>query len=240
MRRFLAAHAVLAVLTWAAAASAAEPAKNATVLHLDQTAEESVTRDRIMVAMRAEALGNDPATVQADVNRRMTAALAEAKTVAAVEAASGDYRTYETSTTAANGKPGPPRWHAAQELFLVSRDFPTALALAGRLQDAGLAIGEMRFDVAPATLLAREQALTDAALHALTARAAAIAGALGLRVERIETLNVGNATQPGSGPRPFMMAARANSPAPAPPAVAAGSTSIAVTVSADIALAPRP
>jgi predicted secreted protein len=96
----------------------------------------------------------------------------------------------------------------------------------------------MHFDVAPETLRAQQQALTDEALAALTARADWIAAALGLTVARIQTLNVGNATQPGGGPRPlFAMRASAEAAAP-PPAVAAGDTVIAVTVNAEIALVP--
>jgi predicted secreted protein len=234
--------AVLAILTLVAAAAAAEPRQNTTMLRLDQVAEASVPRDRITVELRVEAVGGDQARVQADVNRRMAAALVEARHVDSVETTTGDYRTYQqTIGPGAEGGRGPSQWHALQDLILVSQDFAAAVALAGRLQAEGLAVGDMRFDVAPATLRSWQKALTDEALRDLTARAAAIASTMGLHVEDIETLTVGNATQPGGGPHPMLMAARAGGSAPPPPpAIAAGLAPISVTVSAEIALAPKP
>ncbi len=228
--------AIAAILTLAAPAWAAEQ-PNTTILHLDQTAERAVPRDRIGVDLRAEATGADPAAVQAAVNRLMAAALAKVKTVTAVKASSGNYQTYNVTPTGPDGKPLPQQWRTIQDLSLTSRDFTAALDLAGQLQVGGLVIDDMRFDVAPETLRAAQRALTDEALTALTARAGEIAAVLGLKVARIQNLHVGNATQPGGGPRPLMMQSRAAGAAP-PPVVAAGDSTIAVAVDADIELAP--
>src|SRR6185437_4466285 len=168
MRRLALGFAV--ALALAAPALAADPP--ATILHLDQTAERIVPRDRLTVDLRAEATGGDPRAVQAETNRRMTAALARVKGAAGIKAASGNYSTYQITPPGPDGKPKPPaQWRATQELTLVSRDFPAALALAGQLQADGLLIGDMRFDIAPETLHAQQQVLTDEALTALTARA---------------------------------------------------------------------
>ncbi|MGH6980721.1 MAG: SIMPL domain-containing protein, partial [Stellaceae bacterium] len=139
----------------------ADPISAPTILHLDQTAERIVPRDRLTVDLRAEATGADPRAVQAEVNRRMTAALARIKAVNTVEAASGNYSTYPFTPAGPDGKPKPPaQWRTTQEVTLVSRDFPAALALAGQLQADGLLIGDMRFDIAPETLRAQQQVLT--------------------------------------------------------------------------------
>ena len=234
MRRLALGFAV--ALALAAPALAADPA--ATILHLDQTAERIVPRDRLTVDLRAEATGGDPRAVQAETNRRMTAALARVKGAAGIKAASGNYSTYQITPPGPDGKPKPPaQWRATQELTLVSRDFPAALALAGQLQADGLLIGDMRFDIAPETLHAQQQVLTDEALTALTARAGQVAAALHLAVSGIKLLNVGNAAQPG-GPRPFVMARAVAGAAPAPPAVAAGESAVSVTVTAEFALVP--
>jgi predicted secreted protein len=207
-----------------------------TILHLNQVAAHTIARDRLTIELRTEASGADPRLVQAEVNRRMNAALARARSVAAVTAATGAYDTYETTPTTPDrpAKPAPP-WHAMQTLSLTGRDFGAALALVGRLQADGLLVSTMRFDVAPETLRSQEKALTDEALKALTARAAHIAATLGLRVARIATLTVGNAMQPGGGPRPIMMARAAIAPAPA---AEAGDTAISVSIDAEIALVP--
>ncbi len=209
-----------------------------TLLHLDQTAQRTVPRDRLTVDLRAEATGANPSQAQAEVNRRMTAALAKVKAVTAVKAASGNYQTYQVTPTGPDGKPRPPQWRAVQDLDLTSRNFAAALDLTGRLQADGLAIGDMHFDIAPDTLRAQQKALTDEALNELTARAGQIAATLRLKVARIENLRVGNVSQPGGGPRPMMMG-RAADAAAMPPAVEAGDAMISVAVSADIALAPQ-
>jgi predicted secreted protein len=213
----------------------ADPAP--TLLRLNQVAERSVARDRLTIELRTEASGADPRLVQAEVNRRMNAALGKARSVAAVTAMTGTYDTFGTTPSGPDSQPKPVQWHAAQTLSLTARDFAAALALAGRLQADGLLVSAMRFDVAPETLRSQERALTDEALNALTARAGQIAATLGLRVAGIETLTVGNAAQPGGGPRPFMMARATGNAAPAP-AAAAGDTVISVSVDAAIALVP--
>jgi predicted secreted protein len=234
--------AVVAMAMSVMAAAAAEPRPNITMLHLDQTAEATVPRDRITVEMRVEAVGSDQSRVQADVNRRMAAALVEARHVDSVDTMTGDYRTYQQSVgSGVTSVRSSSQWHAMQSLILVSQDFGAAVALAGRLQAEGLTVGDMRFDVAPATLRSWQKALTEEALRELTARAATIAGTVSLRVDHIERLTVGNAMQAGSAPHAMMMAGRAaGSPAPAPPAVAAGTAPVSVTVGAEVAMTPRP
>lgn len=230
--------AVAAMLAVAAPAAAAEPQPSQTLLHLNETAERTVARDRLTVDMRVEVAGTDRVRIQAELNRRMSAALDKVKAVRTVEVASGSYQTEERTSLGSGDKPVRPQWHAFQDLILIGRDFPALLNLAGQLQADGLTMGDMNFDVAPETLRAAQRSLTDDALNALTARAKEIAATLRLSVVRIVTLRVGNATQPG-GVRPVMMQARALEAAAPPPAAAAGNGTIALTVDADIALVPE-
>jgi predicted secreted protein len=231
-----AANLVLIALALGAMPALADEPK--TILHLNQAAEHTIARDRLTIDLRTEASGGDPRLVQAEVNRRMKAALDKARAVAAVKAATGNYDTYQTTPTGVDGQPKPPaQWHSAQTLSLTARDFNAALTLAGQLQADGLLVSDMRFDVAPETLRAQQHVLTDEALTALTARAGQIAATLGLSVARIESLTVGNAMQPGGGPRPIMMARAATNSVPAPVA-APGDAMISVSVDADIALLP--
>jgi predicted secreted protein len=226
------------MLAVAVPAAAAEPEPSPTVLQLNQTAERMVPRDRLTINMRVEVAGTDRVRVQAELNRRMSAALDKVKVVRTVEVASGNYQTEERTPPGSGEKPLPPPWHAFQDLILIGRDFAALLNLAGQLQADGLTIGDMNFDVAPETLRAAQRSLTDDALSALTARAREIAETLRLKVARIVTLRVGNATQP-LGVRPMMMQARALEATAPPPAAAAGNGTIALTVDAEIALVPE-
>jgi len=228
---------VVAMLAAMPPAAAAAPGPRPTLLQLNETALRMVPRDRLRVDMRVEVSGGDRVGVQGELNRRMAAALARVAAVKAVEAASGSYQTDERTPSGPNGKPAPREWHAMQELFLTGRDFETLMTLAGRLQADGLTMGDMSFDIAPATLSAAQRSLTDEALNALTARAREIAATLGLRVAHIVKLRVGNA-MPAPGLRPVMIEARALEAAVPPPAATAGSGTITLSVDADIALVP--
>jgi uncharacterized protein len=229
---------VAAMLAVGVPAEAAEPGPSPTLLQLNETAERMVPRDRLTIVMRVEVTGSDRVRVQAELNRRMTAALAKVKAVPSIEVASGSYQTDERTPLGSGDKPMPPQWHASQDLFLTGRDFGTLLNLAGQLQGDELIIGDMNFDVAPETLHAAQRSLTDEALNAITARAGEIAATLRMRVARIIKLRVGNATQSPAGLRPVMMQARLEA-TPVPPAAAAGNGTITLTVDADIALLPE-
>lgn len=239
MWRPIASLALAGCIVLAVPAVAAPPAASPTLLHLSQTARRVVPRDRIAIEMRTEATGVDPRLVQAEVNRRMKAALGKAKSTPSVKAATGSYNTYRFTPTGPDGKPKPPdQWRTEQGLSLTGQNFPAALILAGVLQADGLVITGMRFDVAPATLRAQQAALTKEALSAIMARAGRVAAALGLKVDRIVNLTVGNAQEQGRSPYPMMMARAAR--AGPPPAVAPGESTVAVTVQAEIALTPKP
>ncbi|HYM02657.1 MAG TPA: SIMPL domain-containing protein, partial [Stellaceae bacterium] len=169
------------------------------------------------------------ATLEAEINRRMTAALERAHAVPDVAAATGGYSVYQE-------KPEPqasPRWHGVQSVSLSARDAAAVLGLAGALQRDGLVMSSLTFDVTPEAAKAVEDELGDQALRRLKDRAAHIAATLGLAVGQLRDLRVGNAT--GAQPLPRLMMAGAATGAP-PPAAEPGDAVISVTVDAEVLL----
>src|SRR5262249_6553427 len=85
------------LITIALALCAAVPAlaqdteRPTTVLHLSQAAERTVVRDLLRIELRVEASGADAQTVQAEINRRMAAALDRARQVQGVKVETGFY-----------------------------------------------------------------------------------------------------------------------------------------------------
>ena len=234
--RFLAAFAAVTAAAPALADEAVPPDR--TLLHLTQSAERTVTRDQLDVDLRVEATGGDPRVVQAEVNRRMTAALAKAKASPSVKVRTGNYDTYQVTPTNAEGKPkGPPQWRTTQGLSLSGRDFDAALGLAGDLEGQGLLIDGMRFEVSIAALRALEDELTSEVLARLKDRAGKIAAAMGMHVANYRDLNVGNAEEGGGGRMMPLMARAATGPAP-PPAAEAGEAIVTIKVNGEILLAP--
>ncbi|HUB95642.1 MAG TPA: SIMPL domain-containing protein [Stellaceae bacterium] len=209
------------------------PMPGMTKIHLMQQATRMVPPDRLRAELRVEIKGNDARQVQAEVNRRMEAALAKAKTHADTMAETGAY-TVNRDYSVANKQV----WQADQSLILTSADFGGLLTLVGQLQGDGLLVSEMQFFLARETLANTQSALTAAALDALKARADEVARDLGMQVDHFEDLTVGNAnasTNPVPFPR-FAMALAAVPAAP-PPTAQAGDATVSLAVSADVMLA---
>jgi predicted secreted protein len=112
------------------------------------------------------------------------------------------------------------------------------LALAGELQQGGLAMSGMNFDLLPETARAAEDELTAEALKRLRERAARVAAAMALNIRNIRDVRVG---QVGGQmpPRPMMTRAEAAGSA-AHPVAEAGETAVRATVDAEVVLVPRP
>lgn len=228
-RRF----AVLLVLGLFAAAPAFAQGE-APKLALRQTAERDVPQDRLTASLRVEAAAATPAAVQADVNRRMEAAIARARTVAGVRAETTGYSTWEERP--ANQ---PRRWRGQAGVNLVGKDSAAVLALAGALQEQGLAMSGLRFDLTPEAARAIEDALTTEALARVRARADKAADALGLRVTGISEIRVGEAGGSAPPPRPVMMRAMAAGAEAAAPVAEAGLATVRVEVDATFRLGPK-
>lgn len=206
---------------------------NATVLHLTETAQRNVPRDRLRVELAAEVTDADPAQVQAEINRRMSAALARIKATEGVTLETDGYDVFEE-----HPDKEPPRWRGSQSIALTASYFAGLLALVGALQQDGLVVHALTPQLSREARQGVEDSLTTAALTRLQERAQRVAAALGTRVERFRDVTVGNAGVPPPVPlRQMSMAAAI----PAPPPVAEpGEAVVSISVAADIVLAPRP
>jgi len=232
---------LLAAPAWAQTPGVVPPVDDsATVLHLVERSERMVKRDRLIAELRVEASDADPARLQAEINRRMAAALERAKAAAAVTVTTGGYHVYQQPPSppvpdrpSANS---PPRWQGMQSLLLQSRDAGTLLALAGTLQQQGLVLSSLAYELTPEAARAVEDNLTKEALTRLQQRAERVAGDLGMTVERIRDLQVGNADGTQPVPRPLFMQARAAASAPV---AEPGDATVSVSVSAEVLLTPR-
>jgi predicted secreted protein len=205
--------------------------QRATVLHLSQTAERTVTRDLLRVELRAEETGADPRSVQAAINRRMAAALDRAKQAQGLRVETGSYGVGQERPQNA-----PARWRGSQSVTLKGKDSDAALKLAGALQSDGLIMSSLVYEVSPETVRSAQDELTAEALAALDRRAASVAGTMHLSELRYRDLRVGNAETEGR-PMPRFAAMAASAP---PPAAEPGEAVIHVTVEADILLGQRP
>ncbi len=219
----------LAAFIASAAAQAPSVASNATVLHLTETAERNVPRDRLRVDLAVEISDPDAAKVQAEINRRMTAVLARVKSAPDIAVETNGYTVYQERPDKA-----PPRWHGSQSVSLVSKDFTPLLALVGTLQQDGLVITGLAPELSREAEQSVEDELTDSALARLQKRAARIAASLGTTIDTLRDVRIGNA----GTPQPVMraMATTGGMSASPPPVAVPGEATVMVTVQADIGL----
>ncbi|HXP75275.1 MAG TPA: SIMPL domain-containing protein [Stellaceae bacterium] len=224
--------ALLAGAPTLAADTSAPP--GVTVIHLTERAERVMARDHLRGGLAVEVTGPVASQVQAEINRRMEAALAKAKSVSTVKAETGGYSVYPQRD------PGKPTlWHGQQTLNLSSDAPADLLTLVGDLQQQGLATQGLTFEVAEETLRKAEDGLTADALAALRQRAETVATDLGMTVQQIRDVTIGNAEGGARPPMP-VFAMRAAAPAAAPPPVAEpGDAEVSVTVQAEVWLAPK-
>jgi uncharacterized protein len=235
MTRLAAAAAIFALLcpSLPAAAADAPASESVTVLHLSAEADRMVPRDRLRAVLRVEGADADPARLQAEINRRMAAAVARAKSAAGVTLATSGYSVYEEMA-----KDQPPRWHGTAGLTLTAQDAAPLLALVGELQQSGLALSALDYELSPEAARKAEDALTAEALARLRERASRVAESLGLTVLRLRDLRLGNAAGAVPPPRPFMMAKAASSAAP-PPVAEPGTATVSLSVDADVELGKK-
>jgi predicted secreted protein len=209
------------------------PTDGTTVLHLSESAQRVLRQDRLTIQMRAEITGPDATKVQAEINRRMTAALERARAVPSVHTDARGYWVQQERP-----ERGAAQWRGTQTLGLTGPDSGALLVLTGELQQNGLLLTNLNYEVAPDTARAVEDELTAEAVKRLRERAGRVAATMGLTVRGFREMRVGNVTG-DHGPRP-MMAMRATAAAAPPPVAEPGETTVQVTVDGDAVLAPRP
>jgi predicted secreted protein len=226
----------LTMLTPVAAQSLPAPreatASTATVLHLTETAQRNVPRDRLRADLAAEITDPDAAKVQAEINLRMNAALARIKALPDIAIEMAGYSVFQDRPDK-----GPVQWHGSQSLSLTAADFAKLLALVGDLQDAGLVVRGLAPELSREARQAVEDDLTDIALGRIRKRADRIAAALGTTVERFRDLNIGNVATP---PMPLRAMAAAAPMLAQAPVAEPGEAILSMTAQADIVLATKP
>jgi predicted secreted protein len=196
------------------------------ILNLSATASAPITPDTAVISLFAERTGADAAAISNEINATMTDALKEAKAVAGVEAATGNFSTYQQydAKGAQNG------WVVRSELILKSKDFGTLGKLAGSLSKK-LKIASNGFEVSRDLKNREEEKLMKQGLELFQAKAKVAAKALGFNAYSIREVSLEQANLEGAGPRPMMMArASKMSSASADVPMEAGSTTLSLTV----------
>ena len=154
---------------------------------LSAEASGEVANDLLVATLAVQAEGEDPAELADRVNRTMTEALAALEAYPDVAAKTLDYRT---EPRYGRGEERPViGWRAIQTLELRTAELAAGAKAVGELQEA-LRVRSTRFEPAPATRRAAEDALITEALEAFTARATLVERAMGASGHRVVQADV--------------------------------------------------
>lgn len=199
-----------------------------TKLKLTVTASVSVMPDELVAQLTAQADAASAGAAQAQVNDMVAKALATAKGLSGVTASTTAYSVWHQTD---------PKdlWHASQGIALRAHDGAGLLALVGELQTAGLAVGDLSWQLSP-TLAEKsyEQAMAKA-IDKLTAQAGIVATLMHLQAHGFSSVTVGDDGQPG--PRPMMRMMTAAAPeAKTLPSAQAEEQTVSATVSGEARL----
>jgi predicted secreted protein len=217
-----------AVLAWIAPGQIM-PVWADTILHLSDTETVMAHPDELVATLRAEATASNATAAQQAVNAAMAQALARAKQIPSISAATEGYTAWQANQ--------PQRWQASQTLMLRSHDAPPLLTLTGELQQRGLAISDLSWQLSRGALREAHDAALREAISALRSRAEDAAGLLGLHFEQFQKVSIAT-PQPIPFPRVMMGAALAAA-APTPPSAQAQDIPVSATAEADAVLVAK-
>lgn len=228
MRNLAAAFCAPALLM-AGLFAGATAAQADTKLKLTVTASVSVMPDELVAQLTAQADAASAGAAQAQVNDMVAKALATAKGLSGVTASTTAYSVWHQTD---------PKdlWHASQGIALRAHDGAGLLALVGELQTAGLAVGDLSWQLSP-TLAEKsyEQAMAKA-IDKLTAQAGVVATLMHLQAHGFSSVTVGD-DGPPPGPRPMMRMMTAAAPeAKTLPSAQAEEQTVSATVSGEARL----
>jgi predicted secreted protein len=242
MNRLSTASALLLLIAPIAAAAADDPARptGAAILHLSEHADRIVPQDEIVALLHVDATAKAPLEAEAEVNRRMAAALEEAKKSPSIRFGApatnlgANRGSSYVESSASSGSAA--SWTATQSIELRSKELAPMLTLMGKLEEQKLAITSLAFTVSHEALAAVQDPLTAEALKRLRARAEAVSAELGMAVDHLEGLVVGDAAPAGT-PQPILFGGPyASETTPAPDA---GQAPVSVVVTAEVVLRPK-
>ncbi|HEX6143960.1 MAG TPA: SIMPL domain-containing protein [Geminicoccaceae bacterium] len=183
---------------------------------LDEVALREVEQDTLVAVLAARGEAANPRDAQAEVNEAIQDAIEQAEAVPGVRRATGGYRVYQEYDREGQ----PTGWVAEQDLRLTASEPAGLLDLAGRLQEGGLLLQGLAYELSRDARESLEDELTAEALSRLRQRADKVAEALGGEVERLLVLRVGSVDSPPPiMPRMMEMRAMAEDAMPPPSAL---------------------
>ena len=212
----------------------------ATLVTLSATERQTIGQDLLVATLRYEAEDKNPRTVQNEINTAMKKALDKAKSYDSAKAATLQYNIYEYDINRGKKNLAPEKvWKGEQGLMVKGKDQEQLLKLVGEMQDLGLKMSGLNYQVSPELLEKTRDDMLEAALTKLTSKANRTAKAIGKSKAEMKKINVdmggGYHPQPRYAAKAMMMSAD-SAESMAAPVASAGEDEITLTVNAEALL----
>lgn len=200
-----------------------------TLISLSATEQVEIEQDILVANLQYQATNSNPKTLQDEINKVMQKAVEEARKVKDIEVSTQQYYVYETQPRLMQGTQG---------MMLRGKNSGAILELTGKLQEMGLTMGGLGYEVSPEALEKTRDGLLENALLKLKAKAERTAKALGKAEAELLQINV---DMGGYYPQPMMMgraemAVMSADAKMAAPVADPGKSQVSLTVSAQALL----
>lgn len=207
-----------------------------TILQLAESTTVMVPPDELTASLRAEATATTPTEAQNRVNAMARDTTALAGKTSAVQLSTGGYQVWRIGPTQQERVE---KWQASQSFRLSSKDGAALLSLVGALQQKGLTVGSMQWQLSRETEKKARQDATRQAVRALRGRAEDAAGLLDLKFDHFRTVQL-DGVNFAPAPRQMSMARAIPAPPPAaPPSAVAEDMPVSATAQAEAILTSR-
>jgi predicted secreted protein len=217
------------------------------IVHLSASERVEVEQDELVANLRYEAENKDAKALQNEINTVMKKAVDAAKAVPGVEVTTEQYYVYLNEerpqplpNTPEDRQPKPVRtWRGNQGLTLTGKSADALLDLTGKLQEMGLAMNGLNYQVSSEKMEETKDSLLEAALLKLRKKAERVAKALGKGESELREVSVDSNENNFVAPRAMMaMAADAGMAKMAAPVASPGKSEVSLSVSALALLKP--
>lgn len=179
--------------------------EDGTYLNLSVTETKQVEPDTLIASLRYESESESAKEVQNKINQMMKKALSVAEKKENIEVSTEQYSVYKFYKPLKQGTPEKELWKGSQSIIIKSKSTEDILALSGQLQEIGLVMSDLHYEVSIAKIEETRTSLVENAITKLLSHAKRVAGIIGLKEVKIKNINIDGDNRYPPVPYPKLM-----------------------------------
>jgi predicted secreted protein len=164
--------------------------EDGTYLNLSVIETKQVEPDILIANLRYESESESAKEVQNKINQMMKKALSVAEKKENIEVSTEQYSVYKFSKPVKQGATEKELWKGSQSIVIKSKSTEDILALSGQLQEIGLVMSDLHYEVSIAKIEETRTSMVENAINKLLSHAKRVAGIIGLKEVKIKNINI--------------------------------------------------